>query len=176
MDYLINDEQLVYKLLQQNSLDYHHDLREQTTLLNGADWPKGGPATLMENLATDNPILHLKSLQQLKKILNRATYYADNEIIEATELSQQLNIIILSDTLGEVVGKPIYHLEKPFVIIYNYDGTHYELVEIRELDTSRYLCFWSCYGSLPEIIRDFIPHTLVETHLPQEITVKTSFG
>ena len=165
VDHILNKPQLVNRLLQQNINDYNIDLRDDTCLLNGIGWPEGGPSSILELLQTENQLLHEKAFRLLRPILLRATYYADNEIIEAVEKVLNIGIILLSDNTGEIAWHSISTRYDKYVIIYNYDDSHYELVEIKENNnseyTSEYKRNWEQFKRVPRIIRDFIPTPLI---------------
>ena len=163
VDYLLENKIMTNRLLQQNVNDYNMDFIENTTMLNGVGWPQGGPFTILETITDNNPILQKKARRQLKNVLGRATYYADNEIIQATEEALDLGIILLSDTLGEISWHYIDTTKDRYIVIYNYDGSHYELVEINNGINNRYQNNWSSWNELPKIIKDLIPKSLLKT-------------
>ena len=163
VDHLLENKIMTTRLLQQNINDYNSDFIDNTSLLNGIGWPQGGPFTILETITDNNPILQKKARRQLKNVLGRATYYADNELIQATEDVLDLGIILLSDTLGEISWHYIDTSKDKYIVIYNYDGSHYELVEITNDLTDNYINSWNSWNEIPKIIKDLIPNSLLKT-------------
>lgn len=161
VSYILENKIMTNRLLQQNINDYNSDIIDNTNLLNGIGWPQGGPYAIMESLSDTNPVSHKKGLRQLKNVLSRATYYADNELIEATEQVLEIGIILLSDTLGEISWHIIDTTLDKYVIIYNYDDSHYELVEIKNGDDIYQKC-WHSWKEIPTFIKDLIPKNLLQ--------------
>ena len=160
--YILNNSNMMQQLLDQNTNDYNKDLLDNTTLLNGNGWPLGGPNTIKENLIDKNPSTNRKAIIQLKKILSKASYYADNEMIEAIEQVLDMGIILLSDISGEIAWHPISTKYKNYIIIYNYDDLHYELVELADLNKNTdYQRVWSSWDEIPQIIKDLFPSSLL---------------
>lgn len=157
IDYILNNELIRDSLLEQNINDYNNDLEYNTNLLNGMGWPPGGPKTIKINLSNPDINIQRKAKNQLKQILLKATYYADNEIIEALEDIFKITIILLSDDTGEISWHSISTDNDAYVIIYNYQDDHYELVEISENGGLDYKRNWANWNMLPKIIKDMIP-------------------
>lgn len=161
VDYILNDWTLLHRLLLQNINDYNNDMREDTYLLNGIGWPEGGPITILELLETENPKLHEKAKKKLRPILLRATYYADNEMIEALENVLNIGIILLSNSSGEIAWHAVSKNFNKYVVIYNYDDCHYELVQISNVQGKIFQNNWEGYENVPIIIKKLLPEKLV---------------